>query len=316
MRKLLSFAFLASILMTIGLQCGCAFFNELTLRPQLQSADEAFNKKEYSLAATRYESLSDRYPESSKRQMLIIRQGMALYKIASYHNARDIFLAYLKDYPEGFYKKDAQDYLNKIDVLMSTDNAAQKEALEGAKKDLNQLQQLQIAHSHDPAVRYAIGNLYYELGNYEEAVRYYYQALTMDAAYKEKYLIKQRMVIDANGNPKPRSAAEIRRIERENQPLVVFNTHNYTARDKDTLLSNQKRFYNVTGLIRNQSSRLLRDVKVEVSFQNAQHQILDSQLVYVGSMGPDEVRPFRAEANSYDDLYNITSFEIVPQWSR
>jgi tetratricopeptide (TPR) repeat protein len=295
---------------------GCTTFQELTLQPQLKEADAAFNGGDYALAATRYESLSDRYPMTSRRQLLRIRQGISLYTAASYHDARDVFLLYLKEFPTGRYTQDAEAYLKKIDVMMSPDSPARRETIEAAKADLNKLQQLRMQHPHDPAVAYSIGNLFYEMGNYDEAVRNYYEALSLDAAYKEKDMIRQRLILDDAGKPRALTPGEIKRVERDNRPLVVFDTHNYTARDQNMLISGQKRFYNVTGLVRNQSSRMLHDIEVEVRFINAQHQVLDVDKVYIGSMGPDEVRPFRAEANSYDDLYNIVSFETNPSWRR
>lgn len=295
---------------------GCTLFTKLQLHAGLEEADEAFAAGDYALAATRYESLSDRYPNSGQRQLLVIHQGISLYTLGGYHEARDVFLAYLKQYAHGLYVKDAQTYLTKIDALMAIDSPARREAIEAARKDLNQLQQLHLAHPHDPAVTYAIGNLYYEMGNYDEAIRYYYEALTLDAAYKEKSLIKQRVMLDANGQLRPITPDQIRLMEREDRPLVIFDTNHYTARDSDNLGGGPKRFYNLTGLLRNQGSRLLHDVEVEVRFLNAQHAVLDVQVVPVGSMGPDEVRAFRAEASNYDDLYNITDFEITPRWGR
>jgi hypothetical protein len=122
--------------------------------------------------------------------------------------------------------------------------------------------------------------------------------------------------VDAGGRLQPLTPEQVRTLEREDRPLVAFNTNHYTARDSDNLSNGQKRFYNVTGLVRNQSSRLLHDVEVEVRFYNAQHATMDVQMVAVGSMGPDEVRAFRAEASNYDDLYNITDFEVIPRWGR
>lgn len=310
--------YLALALLAGGLLSGCAYFGELRMRPQLNAADAAFADQEFSLAATRYESLSDRYPPGPRREQMILRQGISLYSISAYHEARDVFLNYLSENPRGLYSQDASVYLNKIDVLMSSDGLVEQAAIDAAKADLNQLQQLRMKHPHDPHVPYAIGNLYYEMGNYDEAVRYYYVAASLDATYKEKALIKERKFIDETGQWHAVTPAETKRMEREKNPLVVFETHSYTERDHNSILYNdaQKRFFQVTGLIRNQSSRLLDNVAIEVRFENAVHQILDVQNVNVGSLGPGEVRAFQAAADNYDDLYNITSYETLPRWGR
>ncbi len=72
--------------------------------------------------------------------------------------------------------------------------------------------------------------------------------------------------------------------------------------------------YNVTGMARNQGNRLLSNVQVEVIFYNAQHEVLDSRVIRIGSMAPGDVRAFRAESTSYDNLYNIVSYDCNPRW--
>lgn len=296
---------------------GCSTFTELSLRPQVQRADAAFDQGNYALAATLYESLGDRYPALPEREELRLRQAIALYTLGSYHEARNAFQAYLKTFPQGRYQAEVGVYLDKIAALLSPASPNLKNAIEAARKDLDKLQQLHLKNPYNTDVTCAIGNLYYEMGNYDEAVRYYYDALTLDAAYKEKELIRQRMVIDADGQPRPLTPEEIERIERDNTPLVVFDTHQYMAREEDVSLGNaQNRFFNVTGLVRNQASRFVERAVVEVRFLNAQSQILDVALVEVGPMGPGEVRPFRAQADSFDNIYNITRFECLPQAER
>lgn len=308
------FVVLMAVMLATG---GCQWFQEVQLRPQLDKAAEAFRNRDYALAAARYESLVDRYPQSEHRELLLIRHGISLYTLRSYHEAQVAFTKYLREYPMGKYAKDAQTYLNKIETLLSPRSPVQQEALEQAREDLNKLQKLRLEHPHDPEVLMALGNLYYELGDYQEAVRQYYEAQKLDAAYEEKKLIQQRMMLDEDGNPIPVTPAEIRRIERENQPLVIFDTHDYKSRDwgGETVISaGRKRFFNVTGLVRNQSSRLLHNVVIEVRFLNDYNNILDVEQYRIGSMAPNEVRPFRVESDSYDNIYNITHFAAIARW--
>lgn len=307
MRRLNATSLLA-LLLLLG---GCSSFTQLSLQPQIRRADEAFNQGNYALAATLYESLSDRYPALPESEELKLRQGIALYTLGSYHDARNAFAAYQKAFPEGEHKPEVEIYLDKIEALLSPDNPKLKAAVESSKKDLDGLQQLHVKHPYDPAIDYAIGNLYYEMGNYEEAMRYYFDALTIDAAYKEKDLVRQRMVIDEQGTPRPLTPEESARIERENQPLVVFNTNQYNARENESYANGQSRFFVVTGLIRNQGSRFLPGATVEVRFLDAAHRLVDAATVEVGPMGPGEVRPFIAEAHSYENIYNITGFECT-----
>jgi tetratricopeptide (TPR) repeat protein len=295
---------------------GCATMAELRLRDPLQRAETAFADGNFALAATTYESLADRYPTDARRQQMRLRQGLSLYAIASYHDARCVLVGYLREWPLGLYAADAREYLAKIAVLLSPASPAQADALATAQSDLNQLQQLRMAHPYDPKVLYALGNLFYEMGDYDEAVRHYYRAQEIDATYQEKSLIKERMMLDAEGKPVPVSPQAVRQIEQDAQPVVVFDTHDYKSRDTQEMLGGQIRFYNVTGKIRNQGTALLRDVTVQVRFMNMYREILDVREIYLGTMAPGTIRAFIARADSYDSLYNITQYECVASWEK
>ncbi len=123
---------------------------------EVKKANDAFEKEEFALAASRYESLSDRYPKSPVRERLMFNQGMSLYKVNSFHDARDIFHQYLGEFPDGEHVPEVREYLRKVDVYMSMDSPALQEAVEAAKADPNKLIQLQVQHPNDPKIFYAL----------------------------------------------------------------------------------------------------------------------------------------------------------------
>ena len=303
---------LFALFLLLGLS-GCSMIQEISLNEKYRAAQRSFNEGNYALAATQYETLSDRYPTSPRRQQLMVNQAIALYTLGSYFDSRIVFHNYLAEFPEGTYATDATEYLKMIDTMLAPGGSVQEERLLAAKSDLGELNRLLLEHPHDPNVLYAIGNLYWEMGNSTEAVRYYYMARESDAAYQEKTLIKQRMMIDAAGKPVPQTQDSIDRANREKQPLIVFNTTDYKARD-DSEFGGNLRFFVVTGLLRNQGSRLLDNVYVEAVFYNKARQVMDTQVVRIGAISPGNVRAFRVEAESYDNLYNIESYELRPTW--
>ena len=68
----------------------------------------------------------------------------------------------------------------------------------------------------------------------------------------------------------------------------------------------------MTGFIRNQGKTRLPNVRIEVRFLNANHQILSVDDVNLGTMSPGEVRAFHSRADSYDSLYNIQFVTCTP----
>lgn len=297
---------------------GCTWFTELRLHSSLKRANDAFDEKDFGLAATRYRSLSDRYPAGTdRRQQMVIREGLSYYSMRDYHSARDTFLSYMNEFPTGLYARDARTYLKKIDFVLAGQSAFDKAALEAVKSDLNQLERLRLQHPNEPSIVYAIGNLYYEMGDYTKAADNYFKATELDATYSEMHMIQERLVIDNDGKPKPVTPSEVEAKERERNPLVIFNSQHYISRDLSGQMGHEEpRFFQVTGLVRNQGSRILDGVVVDVRFLNAGHQILDVASYSIGTMGPNEVRAFVVTADTYDNLFNIVDFETTVRWNR
>lgn len=303
-----------ALCVAIAYGTGCASFSEMRYASQCEKAAEAFKQGDYALAAAQYEHLADRYPDGERRQAMLRDQGVALYMLASYHAARSVFSNYLRLYPHGEYSDDARDYLEKIDVMLASSDTANPEALASAKSDLKKLYQLRIEHPHDPEVAYALGNLLWSMKDYNEAVRYYEQALKLNATYQEKALIRSRMAIGENGEAVALSADEAQSQWFEENPVIVFDTHDYTSRGdtgaRADAFSARQRFYNVTGKVRNQSSGLVRNVVVEVRFLNINGELLDVKTMRLGAMGPGVIKAFLAQADNYDNIYNINSYRF------
>ena len=298
---------------------GCASFNlwatEVRLAPQLQRANDHFDRGEYFEAAALYENLADRYPlGTEKRAQILMRQGIAFYKKAAYHEARDQFLDLLEQYPAGQSAEDARYYLATIDYYMSSDSPARLDAVAAAEQDLDELQTLLKAHPHDPSILEAIGNLFFELERYDEALEYYRQAGQFSAANTEKLLAQRRMYVAEDGQFRLITPAVARELDKEDNPLVVFGRNDYHERANSDFNQASKRYHVTGGKVRNQSKRILRNVVVEVSFLNTNFDVLDVELVQLGTMAPGMVKPFIASADNYDNLYNIDHVEFQTYW--
>ncbi len=130
-------------------------------------------------------------------------------------------------------------------------------------------------------------------------------------------LIKQRLYINEEGKPDVLTPAALDAIDREKNPLVVFDKLTYYQRDDTEPFferSGRLVFANMTGKVRNQGTKVLRNVVVEVRFLNALNQILDFQTHRIGTLRPNDVRPFWAQARHYDNLLNITEAEVITRW--
>ena len=125
---------LLSLMMVVVLiGSGCTrtpiWVRELRHHEQLGRANEAFLEGRWAQAAALYESLADRYPaQSERRRQFMLRQGIALYRLSDYHDARDVFLRIIGEFPNTAQAADARAYIGKIDIYMSSEAPPRLEA--------------------------------------------------------------------------------------------------------------------------------------------------------------------------------------------
>lgn len=295
---------------------GCVWLHDLPYRDQRHAADQAFESQQYILAAARYEALRDFYPDTPTRHDVIFRQGVSLYSVSSYHEARNVFAEYINEYPHGQYVADSKDYIRKIDVLMSKSTPAEAVKLEEAKAkdDLDELGKLLVEHPTDWRVLEAIGDAHWKLGNHDLAIEYYFKAHSIASAYEERKLNNARLILNDSGEPIPVTPELLKSMEIERHPVRVYGLHTYTSRNRLNNVGGDIQFFNLTGSVRNQGKELLRNVEVEVVYRDISSNILDVDYVNIGTLGPGEVKTFLSRADNYDNLYNIVDYGVTAHW--
>ena len=307
------------LLATCFILTGCVWMRDLPYHDQRRAADLAFENQEYMLAASRYESLTDRYPpDSSIREEMMFRQGVALYSVGTYHSARYVFGEYLSEYPRGIHQTDIKDYIRKIDVLMSRATPAEAMKLQEAKTkaNLDALNILLAEHPTDWRVFEAIGDAQWKLGNYDEAIEAYFKAHSIASTYEERDLNNGKLILDADGNPIPVNPKVLEQMEIDRNPVRVYDLSVYNSRRDSIFSGGEMRFYNLTGSVRNQGRQLLNGVEVEVVYKDISGNILDVDYVNIGSLGPGEVRAFLSRADEFDNIYNIVDYDVRVHWRK
>ncbi|MCH8333849.1 hypothetical protein IIC65_07945 [Candidatus Sumerlaeota bacterium] len=238
-------------------------------------------------------------------------QGVAYLELKNYYDAERVLQGYILDYRGGRYEEEAALYCAAIATARAELGHAAEARLEAAIGDLNRLLELEKEHPSDPEIKYQLGNIYYEVGEYEDAGKKYFEAQELEAAYRQNELVMRRLFINDQGEPEALSPGALQRIERERHPLVIFDKMTYYQRRTSSSFSARQVYAVLTGKVRNQGSQSLRGVTIEVRFLNARNQILDVQPVQIGTLGPGEVRAFLARASNYDSLLNITRIDTI-----
>jgi tetratricopeptide (TPR) repeat protein len=272
----------------------------------------AYEAGDYARALVVIENTLDRIGPSAEREELVFIRADAHHQLRNFHDAEQAYGQYLREYPEGRYRAIVTQGRLRIPAERAEPQAAAAERLEAARRDLEALRALERDFPRDPQIKYLIGNLHYEMEDYDRAGRYYFEAQAIEAAYKEKDLIRQRLFIDEEGEPRAMTPSALGEYERQLRPLVVFDVYPYRQRSTDSL-EPRLVYANVSGKVRNQGTETLHDVVLEVRFLNALGNVLDIETIAVGTVPPGGVRAFLASANRYDNLFNITQIEVIPR---
>lgn len=283
-----------------------------TLRERHHEAVEAYEAGNYAGALIAVESVLDRFEPSPEREELLFIRADSYHQSHNFHDAKIAYEAYLEAYPSGRYQAIVRQSLMRLPAERAQIETAAAERIEAAQRDIDQLLSLEEEFPRDPQIKYLIGNRYYQTQDYDKAGDYYFQAQSIEAAYKEKDLIQQRLYIDETGEPRAMTPGKLRELSREQDPLIVFDVYPYRERGTDSF--NARLIYaNVSGKVRNQAQRTLHDVVLEVRFQNANGDVLDVEIIPIGTLPPGGVRAFLASARHYDNLFNITDVEVIPR---
>jgi tetratricopeptide (TPR) repeat protein len=299
--------------LTSVFQTGCAWISGPALYRQISQADRRFQEQRYGLAAVGYQRALDWPRDFADRQRVLLQMGRCFYneQIQSLHDAQAAYTSYLAQYPRGTYSDEARLNLERIQAIIYNRQLSIKARETETVKTVEGLR-LQIQQRpYDADLHFALGNALWEMKRYDEACGAYLKSIEINAWLREHDLIKARLSTNEKGEVVPVTPALQMQIERERNPLVISDLHDFRSRPILEYYSASEAFYNVTGMVRNQSSRYLRGVVVEVRFYNASRSILGVERAQVGNCPPGAMRGFSVRASSADNIYNISSYECL-----
>ncbi|MFC1601594.1 FxLYD domain-containing protein [Candidatus Sumerlaeota bacterium] len=305
---------LAGVLLALFVLSGCGgMARRVFLADDVWVANRRFKQGSYGLALAKYQRLIDQYPEGRLRQRLYLKRGACLYndQVQSLPGAQAAYLDYLADYPypAGRYRQEADDQLERIRAIRANRENSTDAVRNGVQDDVAQLRAALEKHPYDDKLYLRLGNALWQLERYEQAAQAYVKGQQINAALKEYDWLQKRLMVDEQGNVRPVTPVMQRQIERERNPIVIFDLNEYYARLTTDQDASRLTHYNVIGKARNQSSRRLRGVVVEVSFYNPARKLLDVQQAAIGDLPPGAVRVFRVKSDNYDNIYNILKYE-------
>lgn len=299
----------AIALLALVVITACAHLTHPALQADLRSADESFDNQQYGIAVTKYLALLEGLEPGTTHASVLFRLAMCYYSLNSYYDARQSFESYLNLYPKGKDADRSRRYLEKIHQEYDKKEQQQQAGIQKVMERIKELKALVEKNFQDARNHFELGNAYWNLAQYQEAVKEYFRAIELDRSYKENALIKSRLIFDLEGNVVPFTPRERVELVREKQPIVIYNTFSSRARD---WYKSQENIYIVTGQAKNQSTRPVLNLRIEVTLFNTYGNVVDVKTIYVGNVFPQEVRSFRADFANIREIANIDRFECKP----
>jgi len=300
---------------------GCLWFDDYRL------GNRDFRREDYPYAIVRLERFVAKSPRSSamptgffgkrltdQREVALVNLGQSYMGMRIYQDAERVFDQYEREYPQGRFLELARQSLAKIHE--STDKRRQQLASDvaAAQKEAERIKANLANRPNDTDLLVALGSAYWKIGQYKSAGESYLKAIEINPKLRESPLLLERLIFDINGslvpivNPEQRVA-----LEHERQPLVLEDLHDYTSRGVDDFFSSARRFYMVTGTVRNRSTRPILGVQVQVTFYDALEQILEVGTASIGTLYPRESRPFVVRSGlDAEAMGNIVRYHTQP----
>ncbi|MBM3334573.1 hypothetical protein FJY63_07915 [Candidatus Sumerlaeota bacterium] len=315
----------AALVVLAGALSSCLWFDDYRIGVR------NFKEEDYPYAIVRLSRYLEKTPKAKpspvglgerknaeRREEALIDLALAYQKMQAYRDAENAFRRYQEEFPNGRFVELVQQSLARIAQNADQRNQKLAEEVAAAQKDVLRLR-AELDKAPGSAERWvALGNAHWKLGQWKSAGEAYLKGIEIEPKLRDEPLLKERLIFDLNGNLVPITDPQERvRLEQEREPLVIEDLHEYTSRGVDDFVAARRRFYMVTGTVRNRSTRPVLGVQVEVTFLDSLGRILEVGTASVGTLYPLESRPFVVRAGlDAEAMGNIARYRCQTLFQR
>ena len=253
-----------------------------------------------------------------KREVALINLGLAYMNMKANHDAQTVFQQYQKEFPEGRFVGSAQQSIEDIHRQTQDRDGEMTRKITAAQKEVDRVKAELEKDGNNPDLLVALGNAHWQMGQFQSAGEAYLKAIELKPDLKDSSLLLERLIFDMKGNLVPiKSREELVALRHEREPLVIENVRERRSRGSEELFSARRRFFDVTGTVRNRSTRPILGVRVEVTFHDALDQIIDVGSYSIGTLYPQQSRPFIVRVGlDTEAMNNVTRYRCQPLYQQ
>ncbi len=308
------FAAIGTALVLAITATGCATQGHALARlsnGELSSAYGDMKDGRYGAAAASYILVLQEESSGPAAEESRFRLGQCYFYMRSYLEAGTQFQRYLSDHPTGAFAANSKQYVGELREMEERERVQDKMREREIRIRLEHWKAVAKSEPDNAEAAVQIGHALWDLNEHESAAREYVRGIDLDPDVIYGKLLSQRISFNDDDTVTVLTPEEIAQLEKERNPIVVFNTRARPGGGR-SLFSSEPRWYIVTGQVVNGSSQTVRGVAVLVTIKDFAGHVLDNTEHRIGTVRPRQIRAFTVKFSNFENIYNIDRYECEP----
>ncbi|MGC9326965.1 MAG: FxLYD domain-containing protein [Candidatus Hinthialibacter sp.] len=273
---------------------------------QIKEADQFFDKGQYQTALLKYSSYVYA-PFSNKKyeEYAIYKMGLCQFLLEQYDDAHKTVAMLQNKYPDFEYKQQVNDLKMRIDDKINLNHQILAQKWSDLQKEITKTEQLLAQNPQNPEYVFHLGDLYWDAGRFDDAIKQYETAAHLDKSFLEKKTLRSRVRITTDGQFRVRDP--IYENIQKPAPVKVVDVRRERVEREDWLSTYES--LRLSGYVKNDGLYDVTNVKVEVAIYDFFDTIQETKIVPVGDLRAGGQRPFSVLFNQYRGLgIDITKY--------
>jgi len=291
--------------------CSCGTGRLLAVRqePLIQEAEEQFERGAYQQALLKYTAyLYSPHVSKPNEALALYKMGYCQFFLKNYRDASQTFQRFLADFPNDPRAAEVEELLGKTKEYQRQERQRSRERVEAAVREIVNLKQATEADPQDAEKQFQLGESYWKMGQFDDALKAYEKAIELNPRYLEHPSIRKRLIVSDDASLALRPSPV---TPKKDGPIRVRNVETKHVKRADFWgVHPTENVYVVSGEVINVGDRTCTNVQVEVTIFDFYENVMDTRMVRIGTMRPGQRRHFVAELNRFaGDPLDIRRYE-------
>ncbi|MGC8739621.1 MAG: FxLYD domain-containing protein [Candidatus Hydrogenedens sp.] len=280
-------------------------YNTNTTFSEIKLAQQLIEKGQFSQALPKLLSVIESGEKDTNAFYFL---GVVYQELGSPQNALSYYIKYLQLAPQGVYAEHSRKQIGTL--IGSPINHIEK--VDTIENQIRMLEQKLQQEPQNIDIMLQLANWYWINQNFSKAGNLYKSIISLDSNYWSHPVISSRLEKGANGEIVVLTPEEALKREAEKNPIVFFNVTSFrSGRSLGWSSDFKHHIYNVSGQVRNRSSRTLRNVTVQLTIYGFSGVVYDTQTITLGNLSSGQIKPFSAQFVNFDNIENVDHYDYM-----